>query len=238
MHKKDTQLYYLISPSGEPVNLEKQKRFFVGRAEGNNIVINDTLSSRWHLEIWWDGHNFMVQDLESSNGTLLNGEQVKSATLNDKDEIEIGLHKFIYRCVENREEVEKTHTTVILQQQKQETQQLSALNAHLPPDHDFSGTLDTVCSGDLMQMLSFSKRSGLLLLKLKLGKAMIYFHEGEVVQAEYSNQVGDDAMYEILLEDEGYFTFKKGQKPLGKNINSKLSHILLDSARRKDEERR
>lgn len=231
-------LHYLISPSGEPVRLEKGKRFFVGRAEGNNITINDSLSSRWHLEIWWDGNNFIVQDLDSSNGTKLNGNDIKSGKLKDNDKIEVGLHSFVYREVETDEEVEKTRSTVVIEHRQQETQQFASVKSCLPPENDFSGVLSTVCIGDLCQLLSMSKRSGLLLVQLPEGKAMVYFVGGEVIQAEYANLLGDKAMLKILSEEEGHFSFKSGQKPLDKNVVSKLPHLLLESARLKDEEKR
>ncbi len=230
----ENPLHYLVDPTGQPVELSKEKHFFIGRAEGNNIKINDGLSSRRHLEIWWDGEYFIIQDLNSSNGTQLNGEAVISATLKDKDEIKIGLHKFIYRKVKNKSELEKTRSTVVLQQQKQETQQFASLTS-ATPDNDFSGTLDSVSISDLMQLLNFSRRTGLLLAKFPEGKAMIYFCEGEAIQAQYINLRGEEAIFKILVEEKGFFTFKKGQKPLEKNITTKLTQIMLEAARLKDE---
>jgi hypothetical protein len=45
----------------------------VGRQEGNDIVLLSQQVSRQHLRISWDGKEVKVQDLGSSNGTMLEG---------------------------------------------------------------------------------------------------------------------------------------------------------------------
>jgi hypothetical protein len=45
----------------------------VGRQEGNDIVLVSQRVSRQHLRITWDGKQVKVQDLGSSNGTVLDG---------------------------------------------------------------------------------------------------------------------------------------------------------------------
>ncbi|MGA2257830.1 MAG: FHA domain-containing protein, partial [Thermoguttaceae bacterium] len=46
----------------------------VGREEGNPIQLNDERISRFHLKIQEDDGKLVLADLESTNGTKVNGE--------------------------------------------------------------------------------------------------------------------------------------------------------------------
>lgn len=64
----------------------------IGRAKENTIQIEDSKISSFHIQI----ENGILKDLESLNGTFLNGVKVESCRLNVGDEIFIGFHRFIY----------------------------------------------------------------------------------------------------------------------------------------------
>lgn len=67
--------------------------FRIGRMEANDVVIDDPTVSRFHAEIFKDGKNFYVRDLESTNGTFVNGNRVKVKKLHDGDIITLGISK-------------------------------------------------------------------------------------------------------------------------------------------------
>lgn len=63
----------------------------VGRSPGADIVINDTFVSGRHARIGPMGDRLMVEDLQSTNGTLVNGAPVEGAvSLQSGDRIGIG----------------------------------------------------------------------------------------------------------------------------------------------------
>lgn len=64
----------------------------LGRASDNEIAFSDDSNvSRYHAEIEFDGDDFWLVDLGSSNGTTVNGERVKNkALLKNEDEIILG----------------------------------------------------------------------------------------------------------------------------------------------------
>lgn len=66
------------------------ERAVIGRLSGSEIEIEDPGASRRHAEIRRDGEDFLVVDLGSTNGTLLNDSPVTEATLEDGDRITIG----------------------------------------------------------------------------------------------------------------------------------------------------
>jgi hypothetical protein len=61
-----------------------------GRAESNTIVVKDAKASRQHAQIQKHGGEYMLVDLNSSNGTYVNGEKVDEHVLSNGDEIMIG----------------------------------------------------------------------------------------------------------------------------------------------------
>jgi DNA-binding NtrC family response regulator/pSer/pThr/pTyr-binding forkhead associated (FHA) protein len=64
--------------------------FVIGRAESCDLVLADESCSRVHARITPEGDRVRVEDLGSTNGTLLNGEKVRTGFLEDGDRVTIG----------------------------------------------------------------------------------------------------------------------------------------------------
>ena len=64
--------------------------FLVGRTKECDIQVTETCVSRNHLQISFDGQQWRVKDLESANGTFLNGARILDELLPDHAEIELG----------------------------------------------------------------------------------------------------------------------------------------------------
>ena len=62
----------------------------LGRAADNDLVVAHPSVSAHHAELHFDGEQFLLRDLSSSNGTFVNGERVTSTTLQDGDLIHLG----------------------------------------------------------------------------------------------------------------------------------------------------
>ena len=72
----------------------------IGRAETNDIVIEDTMSSRFHAVIQKIKEAYFIKDLNSTNGTTVNNVDVpkdKYIKLNAEDVILIGRTKINFR---------------------------------------------------------------------------------------------------------------------------------------------
>jgi len=65
---------------------------FLGRGNDNDIVVLDIAASRKHLRLDRHAEGFRVQDLQSGNGTMLNGRRITREELYDGDRIEVGAH--------------------------------------------------------------------------------------------------------------------------------------------------
>lgn len=65
--------------------------YTIGRSESNNIVIDDPSVSREHLRIEMENaEKIMLEDLDSTNGTSVNGKRVKRCSINAQDLIVVG----------------------------------------------------------------------------------------------------------------------------------------------------
>jgi pSer/pThr/pTyr-binding forkhead associated (FHA) protein len=62
----------------------------IGREEGNAIQLNDDRVSRFHVKIQEDDRQLVLTDLESTNGTRVNGEDIQLRILRYGDLITIG----------------------------------------------------------------------------------------------------------------------------------------------------
>jgi len=66
---------------------------FIGRSFKNDIQISDNAISRKHLKVFKIGKRFFIEDLKSTNGTLINGEPISSGEsyeVNERDSVQIG----------------------------------------------------------------------------------------------------------------------------------------------------
>lgn len=63
----------------------------VGRAASSDIVINQQYVSSTHARFTIQGPALVLEDLDSTNGTLVNGRLIdQPVTLRDNDEVQIG----------------------------------------------------------------------------------------------------------------------------------------------------
>jgi hypothetical protein len=62
----------------------------IGRLDDSDVVLSDPETSRRHAEVRRENGEFVLQDLGSTNGTLVNDEAVQERTLREGDRIGIG----------------------------------------------------------------------------------------------------------------------------------------------------
>jgi len=74
----------------------------VGRDSRCDIHLDDTETSRKHAQIDLVDNEYVINDLKSSNGTLVNGHLIDSKKLRDGDRIQIGKYVFVFRLQETQ----------------------------------------------------------------------------------------------------------------------------------------
>lgn len=72
-------------------------RLLLGRGTNNDIVVDDINASRSHAELRYEPQGvWVVTDLGSTNGTLVNGREITSQALRDGDYLTIGMTNYVF----------------------------------------------------------------------------------------------------------------------------------------------
>lgn len=72
----------------------------IGREEGNFIQLNDERVSRYHMKIHENGGDILLTDLQSTNGTKVNGEVVQIWHLRPGDVVSVGRSVLVFGSTE------------------------------------------------------------------------------------------------------------------------------------------
>ncbi len=98
----------------------------IGRVDKNDIKIENLAVSRQHAKIIQDGDRYIIEDLNSLNGTFVNEKRVMKGILRNHDEILVGKHTLVFideeeRPIEMRKDVDISlaEKTIILDTKKQ-----------------------------------------------------------------------------------------------------------------------
>lgn len=85
--------------AGTSLSIEGKKEVLIGRAASSDLVINDEFASSMHAKLVLVGEDWVLQDLNSTNGTFLDGKRVTTpATMKAGMTIRIGTTNFELRA--------------------------------------------------------------------------------------------------------------------------------------------
>ena len=88
---------YLLDPANRRFSLARPTTL-IGRSPACDLYIPDRRASRRHAEISWDGESCTLRDLDSDNGTFLNGQCLAAPQpLADGDQIAVASAVFTFR---------------------------------------------------------------------------------------------------------------------------------------------
>jgi adenylate cyclase len=102
--KKDTPLLRITESDGRNYDHPlTDEDVTIGRSDNSVLIFFDPKVSRNHARIEKKGKNYVITDLDSFNGTMVNREQITSVELKNGDEIRIGGALLVFRS--GKEEV-------------------------------------------------------------------------------------------------------------------------------------
>ncbi len=124
----------------------------IGRRHGNDIQLNDMTVSGRHSLLTTIGKDTFVEDLGTTNGTLVNGNYINKLLLMHGDIIQVGAHQFTYFSEENVE----YEATMFIKAEMDATRMLDPAN---PLEGDMKGMplgaaklLNGPCANVVMEM--------------------------------------------------------------------------------------
>lgn len=103
------------------------------------------------------------------------------------------------------------------------------------------GTLAELGLSSLLVMLEMERKSGILELRSAEDTARLFLKEGQILSARFENRSepqGEEAIYEMLRWSRGKFDFNTLEVDMENEIGQSTTHLLLEGARRMDEEAR
>jgi len=86
----------------------------IGRKADNDIQVDNLAVSGHHARIIKILNDYFLEDLDSTNGTTVNGSPVKKHALRDGDVIDIGKHQLRFANESEDEEAEDLEKTVVM----------------------------------------------------------------------------------------------------------------------------
>jgi len=86
----------VIKSSGKSVRLASLATV-IGRASESDIILRSGRVSKRHCQVLIEDDGVWVEDLDSANGTCVNGKRVRRALLHDRDMLDVAGHQFEVR---------------------------------------------------------------------------------------------------------------------------------------------
>lgn len=106
------------------------------------------------------------------------------------------------------------------------------------PGRGMSGSLREMSLPDVVQLLANGRKSGRLEIESGNHRGEMGFSEGMVFEASFGHAVGEEAVYTMLMLDDGTFSIDSSYVPTRNRVNVSAESLLLEGMRRIDEQRR
>jgi pSer/pThr/pTyr-binding forkhead associated (FHA) protein len=224
---------------GREIPLPLGREIIVGRISEADLLMLDDQVSRKHAKISTHGDQILIQDLESRNGTFVNGARVRSAALAEGDEILIGSSRIKLVAVDaaglSAAAAEATQLLNLPQSQPQAAPE----PATPAPEPSMAGSIAEFTLPDLLQLLTNSKKSGVLTLRSERGLGRMHLRDGQIYYASLDDNFAlppRKAFYRILGWTTGTFELgPPGNHLVTEEITETTMALLLEGLKHLDE---
>lgn len=232
------QLHYALrfisgKYQGGEFPLRMNREIVIGRSSDLDMVLVEDMVSRRHAKISSTDTEIFIQDLGSTNGTFVNGEKVAGrAQLHEGDRILVGTSIIKVVGVEGQadqqSEAEARRRLEAGAQQRQAT-----------AGRPMSGVIEEIPLPDLLQLLSTSRKSGVLSINNGASLGKIYLRKGQI----YFATINDDfsvrpqkSIYRMLTWATGAFELEPGgEMQVMEEIQESTEGLLMEGVRQLDE---
>ena len=163
--------------------LRPNREIVIGRSSDLDMVLVEDMVSRKHAKILTDEKGVAIQDLGSTNGTFVNGEKIRKVDLKDGDRILIGTSIIKLVAVSGEGDAGAVR-------EGSARPRCRSTASHRPSPKSMSGNIEEIPLPDLLQLLSTSRKSGVLVLRSDWGVGRIFFRKGQIYFASIDEGAG------------------------------------------------
>ena len=188
---------------GREFPLPPDLHIVIGRISDVDLLILDEGVSRKHAKISSHGGKIVISDLGSKNGTFVNGERVLFTELKAGDEIGIGTSMIKLVSLDG---AAAQLPSLPLEPSQYEV----ALPMETTPPI-IAGSIREMPLADLLQLFSYSRKSGVLTVRSGQAVGKIYISDGQVRSAGIEDNPAMDphrAFYRIFAWADGVFDLR------------------------------
>ena len=213
--------------------LRPNREIIIGRSSDLDMVLVEDMVSRKHAKITTDDHVVTIQDLGSTNGTFVNGEKVRKADLKDGDRILIGtsIIKIVF--------VDGENTSHLTETEARSKMAVAANKRSAASPKSMAGSIEEIPLPDLLQLLSTSKKSGVLVVHSDRHVGKTFFRKGQIYFASIENQfnIGPrKAMVRMLAWTHGNFELEPpDESAVLEEMDDSTEGLLIEGMRQLDE---
>jgi pSer/pThr/pTyr-binding forkhead associated (FHA) protein len=212
----------LFAPPQPPVSLPREGEVALGRSRDCEVRLPDADTSRRHAKIVCAGGRFVLHDLQSTNGTFVNGERIEQRELRAGDRLQIGANTVTFCQVSGGlDQPDDGAKTVLFER---------SLGGEV-----FRGDLAEIPPFAVLQLLEMGRKTGLLRIDSEATPGKLWFRAGDPIHAETKNQKGFDAAVALVHATAGTFAFEPNAAPPEATIEASVTHLLLEASRQRDE---
>lgn len=193
----------------------------IGREPGNDIIVENLLVSGYHARIDSAGKEYVLTDLQSKNGTFLNGEKVTSTKLKNGDQILIGKHTLIFTLhpEEIEDDLKLTEETMFLEVAQGGSEESA-------PDPKSTGLDSTAVSTERPAVLTFVTGGS---EEYELTKKLVKLGKGEEADIHVGGLFTPKVAATISRRPTGYHLSPTGRaKVKVNNMQIQSSHRLKE----------
>ncbi|MBU1068112.1 DUF4388 domain-containing protein [Myxococcota bacterium] len=187
---------------GGQFKIKDDRDITVGRSSDAEMVLVEDMVSRYHSRITSRAGVLAIVDLGSTNGTFVNGERVGKSPveLKEGDRILIGTSVLKIIAIEE--------TAAEIEDSQEKDSGPNSRRSTMSITRHMSGSIDEIPLPDLLQLLSTSRKSGVLSVHSSPMEGRIYLRNGKVYYCSLNDNFDLDpskAFYRLITWTSGTF---------------------------------
>ncbi len=232
--------FYLISSARRLQRLKSERAYIFGRDEKADIQVLDQLISRKHAELRWRGEDvWMLKDLGSRNGVLLNGRKLAAATVvKDGAIIQVGGQRYRVCFVPPGADPNGLLDRAPKISDDETMGPDFSVEDIVQKGASFTGAVDAGGLLDLLQFFQVTSKTGRLDLTGGTSLGAMWFQGGMPLHAIPRHSIlGTEAVISLGRNPPSRFAFHPGAPPPDqRTISGSLAGLLIEVARVLDED--